>query len=55
MFKETLNKLIPLLVRQSSPARSRRIYHERNQTLAARPKFIGELIQHFLNFSDKIV
>ena len=54
MFKETLNKLIPLMARQSSPERSRRVHHERNQTLAARPKFIGEHVQHFLKFSYKI-
>jgi hypothetical protein len=40
-FKETLNKLVPLMVRQA--------YHERNQPLSVRPELVEGLVQTFLN------
>jgi len=38
--KESLNKLIPLMVRQA--------HHERNQPLTVRPKLVEGLNQSFL-------
>jgi hypothetical protein len=40
MFKETLNKLIPLMVRQA--------HHERNQQLTVLPEPVEGLVQCFL-------
>ncbi|ESS71915.1 hypothetical protein MGMO_85c00400 [Methyloglobulus morosus KoM1] len=40
-LKETLNKLIPLMVRQA--------HHERNQHVTVRPEPVEGLIQSFLN------
>ncbi len=40
-IKETLNKLIPFMVRQA--------HHERNQYLTVRPEPVEGLIQSFLN------
>ena len=48
-LRETLNKLIPLMVRQGSPERSRRAHHERNQPLTVRPELVEGLNQSFLN------
>jgi len=39
--KETLKKLISLMVRQA--------HHERNQQLAVRPELVEGLVQRFLN------
>jgi hypothetical protein len=39
--KETLDKLIPLMVRQAR--------HERNQLIAVRPELVEGLIQRLLN------
>jgi hypothetical protein len=39
-IKETLNKWIPLMVRQA--------HHERNQQLAVRPEPVEGLVQRFL-------
>jgi len=55
MFKEILNKLIPLMLRQGSPERSRMDDHEHNQILDDRAKFVEEHVQHLHKFSDKIV
>jgi outer membrane protein len=41
LLKESLNKLIPIMVRQA--------HHERNQHLTVRPELVEGLVQRFLN------
>ncbi len=49
LIRETLIKLIPFMVRQGSPERSRRAHHERNQVHAVRPEPVEGLDQRFLS------
>lgn len=46
-IKETLNKLIPFMVRQGSPERCRRAHHERNQQFTVRPEPVEGFNQRF--------
>jgi hypothetical protein len=47
-LKESLNMLIPFMVRQLKEAPVVQAYHERNQRLTVRPELIGGLNQSFL-------
>ena len=49
LFRETLNKLVRLMIRQGSPE-LRRAHHEQNQLITVRPELVEGLIQSFLSF-----
>jgi hypothetical protein len=47
-IRKTLNKLIPIMVRQDPSELSRRAHHERNQPITVRPELVEGLILRFL-------